>query len=75
MKRTLLATFCALSVADVKGSGIVVARRESSADTGIHASTEQDDSALAMGGHDRCIAFGMSRQTRNAASDLGNRSF
>ncbi len=75
MKRTLLTTFRALTVADVQGGGVIVARGESSADTGIHPSTKQDDSALAMGGHDRCIAFGMSLQTRNAASDLVNHSF
>jgi len=41
-----LTAFGALSVAEVEGIGLVVARRKSRAYSGIHASGKADDSSL-----------------------------
>jgi hypothetical protein len=42
LKGSTFAEFGALSVADVKGRGAMVANREGGADGGIHASTEEN---------------------------------
>lgn len=53
-----LAAFCTLSIAEVKGVGIVIAGGESSTNGGIHSSGEADNSARAVLGHRFMLADG-----------------